>query len=87
MCEFAPNCKTAGGVVEAFLPLFQGLHCLISVLPTVTDNYELGLEIAQRLWVTNYDSDENVQRLAQRYILINFVTPIFIGYEVENMQH
>ncbi|XP_052799821.1 eIF-2-alpha kinase activator GCN1-like [Mya arenaria] len=43
----------------------QALKCLVSVLPNIDDNFELGLSIAQRVWVACYDVDENVRALAQ----------------------
>ena len=46
--------------------LLQALHCLVMVLPNIDDNFELGLKIAQRVWVTSFDIDENVKKLAER---------------------
>ncbi|WAR01242.1 GCN1-like protein [Mya arenaria] len=43
----------------------RALKCLVSVLPNIDDNFELGLSIAQRVWVACYDVDENVRALAQ----------------------
>ena len=36
------------------------------VLPNIDDNFELGLKIAQRVWVTSNDVDDNVKKLAER---------------------
>ena len=42
----------------------QGLKCLWGMLPNIDDNYQLGLMVAQRVWVACYDKDENVKKLA-----------------------
>lgn len=42
----------------------QGLKCLSGMLPNIDDNYQLGLMVAQRVWVACFDQDENVQKLA-----------------------
>ncbi|XP_071180493.1 stalled ribosome sensor GCN1-like [Mytilus edulis] len=42
----------------------QSLKCLSGTLPNIDDNYELGLKVAQRVWVACFDNDENVQKLA-----------------------
>jgi hypothetical protein len=34
------------------------------MLPNIDDNYQLGLMVAQRVWVACYDKDENVKKLA-----------------------
>lgn len=46
--------------------IFQALKCVVPVLPNIDDNFELGLRIAQRVWVARYDVDENVAKLAER---------------------
>ncbi|KAH3713795.1 hypothetical protein DPMN_073597 [Dreissena polymorpha] len=43
----------------------QALKCLVLVLPTIDDNYELRLMIAQRVWVASYDDHKNVRSLAE----------------------
>lgn len=43
----------------------QSLKYVAGILPNLDDNYELGLKVAQRVWVACYDSDENVQKLAE----------------------
>ncbi|KAL4223498.1 eIF-2-alpha kinase activator GCN1 [Mactra antiquata] len=43
----------------------QALQCLTPVLPTIDDNYELGLQIALRVWVASFDGDENVRTIAE----------------------
>jgi len=46
--------------------LFQALKCVVPVLPNIDDNFELGLKIAQRIWVASFDVDTNVAALAKR---------------------
>ncbi|XP_060079689.1 stalled ribosome sensor GCN1-like [Ylistrum balloti] len=46
----------------------QGLMCLVDVLPNVDDNFDLGIAIAQRLWVASFDSDDNVKMLGEKIL-------------------
>lgn len=48
------------------LYIWQGMLKMVSVLPNIDDNFELGLQIARRVWVTSYDGDKNVAHLAEK---------------------
>ena len=43
---------------------------MTNVLPNIDDNFELGLMIAQRVWVACYDSESDVKALAERYTCV-----------------
>ena len=51
---------------HVFIWCLQALKCLYAVLPNIDDNMEMGLAIAQRVWVASFDVDENVRALASR---------------------
>ncbi|XP_069136043.1 stalled ribosome sensor GCN1-like [Argopecten irradians] len=48
--------------------VLQGLSCLVPVLPNVDDNFDLGIAIAQRVWVVSFDGDDNVKMLAEKLL-------------------
>uniref|UniRef100_A0A8W8K250 TOG domain-containing protein n=2 Tax=Magallana gigas TaxID=29159 RepID=A0A8W8K250_MAGGI len=43
----------------------QALLRLADVLPNINDDLDLGLQIAQRVWVVNFDEDENIRQIAE----------------------
>lgn len=46
--------------------LFQALNSLADVLPNIDDDLDLGLQIAQRVWVVSFDDDDNIRLLAEK---------------------
>lgn len=46
--------------------LFQALNSLAGVLPNIDDDLDLGLQIAQRVWVVSFDDDDNIRLLAEK---------------------
>lgn len=46
----------------------QALLCVTSALPNIDDNLDLGLLIAQRVWVASFDVDSDVKALAEEYV-------------------
>nr|XP_022338883.1 eIF-2-alpha kinase activator GCN1-like [Crassostrea virginica] len=43
----------------------QALNSLAGVLPNIDDDLDLGLQIAQRVWVVSFDDDDNIRLLAE----------------------
>ena len=40
--------------------------CLVNVLPNIDDDFEVGLAIAQRVWVCSFDDEKDVKELAEK---------------------
>lgn len=61
----------------------RALTTMSNVLPTIHDNYELGLKLIRRLWVAKHDPDEEIKLLAETlWEDGNFEVPIVLCDEL-----
>ncbi|XP_058447618.1 stalled ribosome sensor GCN1 [Malaya genurostris] len=61
----------------------RALAIMINVLPSITDDYELGLRLTRRLWVAKHDICQDTRELAENlWIQGNFEVPIVMADEL-----
>lgn len=61
----------------------RALAIMLKVLPSISDDYELGLRVTRRLWVAKHDVCEDTKQLAENFwIQGNFEVPIVMADEL-----
>ncbi|XP_053693190.1 eIF-2-alpha kinase activator GCN1 [Sabethes cyaneus] len=61
----------------------RALAIMIKTLPSITDDYELGLRLTRRLWVAKHDVCQDTKQLAENvWVQGNFEVPIVMADEL-----
>ncbi|XP_065077571.1 stalled ribosome sensor GCN1 [Ochlerotatus camptorhynchus] len=61
----------------------RALAIMLNVLPSITDDYELGLRLTRRLWVAKHDVCEDTKQLAENiWVQGNYEVPIVMADEL-----
>ncbi|XP_055603671.1 eIF-2-alpha kinase activator GCN1 [Uranotaenia lowii] len=61
----------------------RALAIMIKALPSITDDYELGLRLTRRLWVAKHDVCQDTKELAEEvWVQGNFEVPIVMADEL-----